>query len=303
MEHIFIINPSAGKGRAKKLIPAIEAALEGTEYGYSIYQTKAAGDAERFVRESCETGKPVRFYIGGGDGSFNEAVNGAKGFPHAEIGLIPLGTGNDFIRNFGKKQEFMDILSQVEGKSIPCDAIAVNGRYAVNMVNIGFDCEVVAKAAEWKKKPLVSGLGAYLMGIATMLAKPMGTPMAFRWGDGTTMTGKFLLCTIANGSFCGGGFCSSPQAALDDGRMDVGIVRMISRGKFIRLLPKYKAGTYLDTKVGQEKVVYEKCSNLELAVSQPTNLSMDGEISQFTYLKAEIVPRAFRFIVPKGLRE
>ena len=157
MEHIFIMNPSAGQGKAKKLIPAIESALEEAGYAYHIYTTKAVGDAERFVRESCEEGKTVRFYVCGGDGSFHEAVNGAKGFPQAEIGLIPVGTGNDFIRNFGRKNDFMDILSQVDGESMPCDVIDINGRYVVNMANIGFDCEVVVKAGEWKKKPLISG--------------------------------------------------------------------------------------------------------------------------------------------------
>ena len=301
MEHIFIINPSAGQGKAAKLIPAIETALEGTEFEYSIYTTKAAGDAERFVRETLAAGKEVRFYVCGGDGSFHEAVNGVKGFPQAEIGLIPVGTGNDFIRNFGKKNDFMDILSQAEGKSMPCDVIDINGRYVVNMANIGFDCEVVVQAGEWKKKPLISGPVAYVMGILTEFAKPMGRRMSFRWADGTTMTGKFLLCTIANGSFCGGGFCSSPKAALDDGLMDVGIVQMLPRRRFIGILPKYKAGTYLETKLGEEKVIYEKCGKLELAVAEPMNISIDGEISQFTYLKAEIVPQAFRFIVPKGL--
>lgn len=301
MEHIFIINPSAGQGKAAKLIPQIESALEGSEFQYSIYTTKAAGDAERFVRETCEAGQEVRFYVCGGDGSFHEAVNGVKGFPQAEIGLIPVGTGNDFIRNFGKKSGFMDILSQVEGESMACDVIDINGRYVVNMANIGFDCEVAAQAGEWKKKPLISGPVAYLMGIVAEFAKPMGKRMAFRWADGTTMTGKFLLCTIANGSFCGGGFCSSPKAALDDGLMDVGIVQMLSRRKFVGILPKYKTGTYLNTKLGEEKVLYEKYSKLELAVAEPTNISIDGEISQFTYLKAEMVSKAFRFIVPKGL--
>lgn len=301
MEHIFIINPSAGQGKAAKLIPQIEAVLEGTEYQYSIYTTTSAGDAERFVRETCETGKEVRFYVCGGDGSFHEAVNGTKGFPNTEIGLLPVGTGNDFVRNFGKKSDFMDILSQVEGKSMPCDVIDLNGRYVVNMANIGFDCEVVVQAGEWKKKPLIRGPVAYVMGIVAEFAKPMGKRMAFRWADGTTMTGKYLLCTLANGSFCGGGFCSSPKAALNDGLMDVGIVQMLPRRKFIGILPKYKTGTYLDTKLAAEKVLYEKVDKLELAVAEPTNISIDGEISQFTYLKAEMVKAAFRFIVPKGL--
>ena len=301
MEHIFIINPSAGQGKATDLIPAIEAALEGSIYQYSIYITKAAGDAERFIRETCEKGKKVRFYICGGDGSFHEGVNGVKGFPDAEVGLLPVGTGNDFVRNFGKKQDFMDILSQVEGESMVCDVIDINGRYVVNMVNIGFDCEVAARASEWKKKPLISGPVAYIMGIFSEFAKPMGKRMSFRWADGTTMTGRYLLCTMANGSFCGGGFCSSPKAALNDGRMDVGIVEMLPRRKFVGILPKYKTGTYLETKLGKEKVHYEKHEKLELAVAEPTHICIDGEISKFTYLKAEMVPGAFRFIVPKGL--
>ena len=301
MEHIFIINPSAGQGKAAKLIPAIQLALEGTTYKYSIYTTKAAGDAERFVRETCETGRKVRFYVCGGDGSFHEAVNGAKGFPEAELGVIPIGTGNDFVRNFGRKGDFMDILSQVEGRSMSCDVIDINGRYVVNMANIGFDCEVVVQAGKWKQKPLISGPVAYIMGIVSEFAKPMGKRISFRWADGTTMTGKFLLCTLANGSFCGGGFCSSPKAALNDGLMDVGIVQMLPRGRFIGILPKYKTGTYLDTKLGKEKVLYEKYEKLELAVAEPTNISIDGEIRQFTYLKAEMVKGAFRFIVPKGL--
>ena len=301
MEHIFIINPSAGQGKAAKLIPAIQLALEGTTYKYSIYTTKAAGDAERFVRETCETDRKVRFYVCGGDGSFHEAVNGAKGFPEAELGIIPVGTGNDFVRNFGRKGDFMDILSQVEGRSMSCDVIDINGRYVVNMANIGFDCEVVVQAGKWKQKPLISGPVAYIMGIVSEFAKPMGKRISFRWADGTTMTGKFLLCTLANGSFCGGGFCSSPKAALNDGLMDVGIVQMLPRGRFIGILPKYKTGTYLDTKLGKEKVLYEKYEKLELAVAEPTNISIDGEIRQFTYLKAEMVKGAFRFIVPKGL--
>ena len=301
MEHIFIINPSAGQGKAGKLIPQIRAVMEGMADPYTIYTTKAAGDAEHFVRETCETGKEVRFYICGGDGSLHEAVNGAKGFPKTQIGLFPVGTGNDFIRNFGKKQDFMDVLSQVEGKSVSCDVIEINGRYVVNMANIGFDCEVAAQVGKWKKKPLIGGPAAYLISLAAEFAKPMGKRMSFRWADGTTMAGRFLLCTLANGCFCGGGFCSSPKANLHDGLMDVGIVRMVPRRKFIGILPKYKTGTYLETKLAAEKVLYEKYRKLELAVAEPANISIDGEISRFTYLKAEMVQDAFRFIIPKGL--
>lgn len=298
MEYIFIINPFAGRGRGEKLIPLIRETMEGAGYPYQIYITQAAGDAERYVRAVCEKGEPVRFYVCGGDGSMHEVVNGARGFSQVEIGLFPVGTGNDFVRNFGEKELFLDVLSQVRGESVFCDAILLNDRYVVNMANIGFDCEVVVEAGKWKKKPFIGGPAAYLLGILSEFSKPIGKWMSFRREDGTTLTEKCLLCTIANGSFCGGGFCSSPKASLSDGLMDVGVVKMIPRRKFVGILPKYKKGTYLETKLAKERVLYEKYSRLELAVEEPMNISVDGEIRQFTYLKAEIVSHAFRFIVP-----
>ncbi|MBE6007597.1 MAG: diacylglycerol kinase family lipid kinase [Lachnospiraceae bacterium] len=299
MEHIFIINPFAGQGRAVKLIPQIDKLLMDTGITYSIYITKAKGDAERFVSETLAERSDVRFYACGGDGSLHEAVNGAKGYPDAEIGVIPVGTGNDFIRNFDKKESFLDIKAQIRGKSMPCDVIDINGRYIVNMANIGFDCDAAEKAAEWKKRPFVTGTMAYVCGVAEMFVKPMGKKLSFRFGDGKMISGKFLLCTLANGCFCGGGFKSSPEAALDDGLIDVGIVKMLSRPRFVTLLPSYKTGTYLKTNFAKKKVIYEKYDSVEILAKEPVNISTDGEIREFTRIKAVNVPKAFRFIVPE----
>ena len=298
MENIFIINPFAGQGKAVKLIPEIDNLLMDTGVTYSIYITKAKGDAERFVRETLEERSNVRFYACGGDGSLHEVVNGAKGHPEAEIGVIPVGSGNDFIRNFDKKELFLDIKAQISGESMPCDVIDINGRYIVNMANIGFDCDAAEKAIGWKKRPLFTGTMAYVCGVAEMFVKPMGKKLSFRFGDGKTLSGKFLLCTLANGCFCGGGFKSSPEASLDDGLIDVGIVKMLSRATFVSLLPRYKMGTYLDTNIGKKKVIYEKYDTVEIVAKEPVNISTDGEIREFTHIKAKNIPRAFRFIVP-----
>jgi len=300
MEHIFIINPFAGQGRAVKLIPHIDEMLMDTGVTYSIYVTKAKGDAERFVRETLSKRKDVRFYACGGDGSLHEAVNGAKGYPDAEIGVIPVGTGNDFIRNFADRDSFLDIRAQIKGKSRPCDVIEINGRYIVNMANIGFDCDAAEKAAEWKKRPFVTGTMAYVCGVAEMFVKPMGKHLSFRFDDGKRLNGKFLLCTLANGMFCGGGFKSSPGATVDDGLIDVGIVKMLSRATFVSILPKYKTGTYLDTKVGKNKVIYKRYRSVEIIAKEPVNISTDGEINEFTHIKAINVQKAYRFIVPEN---
>ena len=299
MEHIFVINPFAGRGKAVKLIPEIENLLMDKKIKYSIYVTKAKGDAERFVRETLAERSDVRFYACGGDGSLHEVVNGAKGYPNAEIGVIPVGSGNDFIRNFGTKEAFMDIKSQIKGKSVPCDVIDINGRYIVNMANIGFDCDAAEKAIAWKKKPFVNGTMAYVCGVAEMFVKPMGKYLTFRFDNGKVMSGKFLLCTLANGCFCGGGFKSSPGATTDDGLIDIGVVKMLSRPRFVSLLPKYKTGTYLETKFAKKKVIYEKYSSVEIKAKEPVNISIDGEISTFTEIKAVNVPAAFKFVVPE----
>ncbi len=298
MEHIFVINPFAGRGKAVKLIPEIDNLLMDKKVKYSIYVTKAKGDAERFVRETLAERSDVRFYACGGDGSLHEVVNGAKGYPDAEIGVIPVGSGNDFIRNFGTKEMFMDIKAQIKGKSVPCDVIDINGRYIVNMANIGFDCDAAEKAIAWKKKPFVNGTMAYVCGVAEMFVKPMGKYLTFRFDNGQIMSGKFLLCTLANGCFCGGGFKSSPEATVDDGLIDMGVVKMLSRPSFVSLLPKYKAGTYLATKIAKKKVIYEKRKSVEIKSKEPVNISIDGEINTFTEIKAVNVPAAFKFIVP-----
>ncbi len=298
MENIFIINPTAGQGKAVELIPKIKKALDGSGYNYSIYKTKSHGDGERFVRETCEKRSDVRFFACGGDGSLHEAVNGARNFPNTEIGVIPVGTGNDFVRNF-EGIDFLDILSQVKGESIPCDAIEINGKYIANMSNIGFDCEAAAEAAKWKKKPFVKGTLAYVFGVGSVFIRPMGKQMTFIFPDGERIEGKFLLSTLANGKFCGGGFKSSPKAALDDGLIDIGIVKLIPRMDFVRLLPAYKSGAYLDSKLCADKVIYKQCNEVEIITEKPINISLDGEIKVFTHLKAKNVRSAYRFIVPK----
>ena len=144
MKTVFVINPKAGsEDRTKEL----QGKIKGLLKDYEIYITKAVGDAERFVREYCKSYGVARFIACGGDGTLCEVLNGAILYHDSEVGVIPLGTGNDFCRNFQNLGNFNDIEAQIKGKTEKCDAIFYrtfsDGKektgYCVNMFNIGFD--------------------------------------------------------------------------------------------------------------------------------------------------------------------
>lgn len=300
MKHYFIINPEAGHGKGRKMIPKIQKELSGRGISYGIHMTRCPGDAEVFIREKAGDGRKARFYVCGGDGTLHEAMNGAYGFSNVSIGLIPTGTGNDFVKNFAPRDAFFDIKAQMKGTEIPIDLLRVNDNLAVNMVNIGFDCEVAAEASKLKKFPFVRGPLAYWMGLCKRFCGPMGNEMEIFHGKDVIFFGEFLLCTVANGSFCGGAFRSSPYAEIDDGLMGFGGIRKFTKLELLKMLPSYQKGTYLEKMRGNNGVLFKQCKNLEVRARTPLYASVDGEIISFTHLKMKVEPRAATFIMPRG---
>ncbi|MCQ2550839.1 MAG: hypothetical protein MJ146_01425 [Clostridia bacterium] len=305
MRNIFIINPCAGQGKNfGRLQEEIEKASKKTGMATELYYTKGVGDAESFTRQLAKSGEDIRFFACGGDGTLNEVVNGTFGFPNAKVGVVPIGTGNDFVRNFGKASNFMNIEKQLLGQTVKVDLIEYSNdektRYCANMINIGFDCNVVDKTAEMKKKPLVSGSGAYLLSVFAILAKKKGANLKVTVDGKVVHDGPNLLCAIANGSYCGGGVYSSPQAKTDDGLMDVNVVLDMPRTQFIKLFPYYKKGTHFGVE-GIEKMVH--AFPAKETVIEPLDgimkLCVDGEIEDIGTIKLRTLEKAFEFIVPK----
>lgn len=311
MRHIFIINPNAGqKGRKQDLKDRINAAAETTGIPVEIYETTGSGDGEAYVRVICQSQRAeetVRFYACGGDGALNEIVNGIYGFAHAEAGCIPIGTGNDYVRNYGTVEDFLNIEEQLKSKSVYSDLILYRGmvggekqsRLCVNMFNIGFDCNVVDQASRTKKWPLVSGPFAYLLSVAIILIKKKGADLCIEYGDGKRFDGKMLLVAVSNGRFCGGGIQCSPRALPNDGFIDINLVKNVSRRLFIRLFPKYAKGQHLEVERLKDLIIYEKCKKLTITPNQnEMRLCTDGDIASAGRVTFEIVPNAVKFAVP-----
>jgi diacylglycerol kinase (ATP) len=309
MKHIFILNPAAGKKQASTLfLPQIIKTAKSMEIDYEIHRTVGIGDGEHFVRSRCEAEAEsdkksiLRFYACGGDGTFNEVVNGAFGFENAEVAMIPAGTGNDFVRNFDDHDAFYDIKRQILGKAVKVDLIRYGNRitpakYGINMFNIGLDSEVVEKTASIKKF-LISGSFSYALGVGIAFMQKEGTILSIDFDDGVKYEGEVLLVSIANGSYYGGGFKAAPYARLDDGFMDVSIVKNISRSTFLKLIGKYRNGTYLEVPDIEKIITYKRCKHLKITPKSEMKLCTDGELSLTGNTTFEIIPQALNFSVP-----
>ena len=245
MKHVFIINPAAGKGNpACELKPKIEKYCDENSLDCIIHVTSSAYEAIGFVRELAKTGEHMRFYACGGDGTLYEVVNGAFGYANAEVAVIPLGSGNDFIRLFGTKEIFLDIDAQVKGTATDLDVIRCGDKIAINQCSMGFDAEINAKQASFKKLPFMKGDSAYFAAMLYCFLKKINNIFTITVDDGEQFTQNTLFCVGANSRWYGGGFKAAPLAIPDDGLLDFIIVKKnMSRLKLLSLVNKYKAGT------------------------------------------------------------
>lgn len=308
MKTIFIVNPKAGKkNNIEKLMERIRSAAEKLKADVEVYKTKAIGDATEFVRNFCAKFGKARFIACGGDGTLNEVLGGAVNCDGAEVGVMPFGTGNDFVKNFDAN--FDDVEAQITSATEKCDVIKYEAHdadgnprvgYCANMFNIGFDCNVVDAMESIKKKTIFSGPFAYFLGIFTTLIKKKGADLEIDIDGEIKHSGKLLLTSIANGCFCGGGVKSNPGASVHDGLMNVNIIKNVSRLKFISLLPSYMKGTHMQKK-GIEKIITNICcKKITIRPNGNMRLCTDGEITSAGETTFEIIRDGFNFVVPVG---
>ncbi|NLL29841.1 MAG: diacylglycerol kinase family lipid kinase [Clostridiales bacterium] len=303
-KHYFIINPKAGKfDISEKLRERIDNLFKDIDEDYTIYITKGIGDAEDYCKNICqnETGS-LRFYAAGGDGTLNEVVNGIKGCDNASVGVLPYGTGNDFIKNF-EKVDFLNLDGQVVGKSEKIDLLRVKDKGCINICNIGFDAKVASQVNKFKKLPFMNGATAYTLALFYSLLNRMHENFEITLDNNEVIKGNFLLCTFSNGVSYGGGYKAAPLAKINDGLFDVCLVKKVSRFKLVKLLGAYKNGEHLDNDEISKYIIYRKCKEVTVTSNNKFYISVDGEIFEDNKLKVSIEEEAINFLVPKVIEE
>lgn len=307
MKHIFIINPASGKEKNKdRLIESISSACNRADAEFEIYFTTKPLDAVEYIDKVCRENtdnKDICFYACGGDGTFCEVVNGvycAENNEHARVGVMPIGTGNDFVKSFAPSERFLDIDAQLCADETEIDVIDCNGFCSANMINIGFDCEVVVKTANIKRSPIVPRKMAYIFGLVlTLVKKPTVNIKSIRVDGGETVENiEYLLTTFANGRFCGGGFNSNPYASLDDGKIDYMFINNVKRTKFLSLVGSYKSGTHICPE-NDNIISNSKGEIIEIEFNAPTNVCIDGEVKSFEKITLSVKKKAIRLMVPR----
>ena len=183
MKHVFVINPTAGKKRSTR---ALVDSIQALDVPYEIAFTEKTGDAWRIAQSAAESGEDVRIYACGGDGTLNEVVNGAAGFANAAVTNVPLGTGNDFLKIFGRdnKARFSDLRALLDGPQAAMDLIDCNGRLGIDIVCTGVDARIAVDKDTYKALPPVSGMGAYILSlVVNVLFKHIAVPTVVDCGD------------------------------------------------------------------------------------------------------------------------
>ncbi len=303
MKHIFIINPAAGKGnRLYELKAKIHAACRKCGVDYFIYETKGVGDAASFAAARAAEGKPLRLYACGGDGTLNEVVSGAIGASHVAVGLIPMGTGNDFHRNFSHGEKFFSIESQLHGRVDRIDLLRCNGHPCINMLNIGFDCDVVVATERIKRRIYLPTEIAYIVGILQRFCGKIGTQFTVRLDGEKPLSQPMTLFTAANGRFCGGGFQAAPFASLKDGEMDLCMVGKVTHTMLVRVIGSYRKGTHFENSLLKDCLEYRRVKQADIIFPRAHLLCIDGETMYAKRLHLTVEPAALSFICPRGAR-
>lgn len=297
MKHIFIINPTAGKKRSTR---ALVDRIQALDFPYEIAFTEKAGDAQQMARRAAESGEPVRFYACGGDGTLNEVVNGAAGFDSAAVTNVPAGTGNDFLKIFGKenKARFSDLKALSEGPQAAMDLIDCNGRLGIDIVCTGLDARVAVDKDKYNDFPLVSGIGAYaISAVANVLFKRISQPVVVDM-ENYHFEGEATIICVCSGRYYGGGFMPVGDNMPDDGLLETLVVRKVDRLTFFRLVGEYGRGRYARypnlIQYGQGKGVTVRSPQELVAV-------VDGEPLRARELTIKLSDKRVNFFYPAGL--
>ena len=302
MKHIFIINPKSGKGnKAKKFAEAAELYLKKNNLDGYVYRTKAPRDGMKHAEEVAKTGEHIRFYSCGGDGCLYEVVNGCYKYPNCEIANIPLGSGNDFNRLFGRN---INIDDHVNGVPVKLDLIeTANGEVSINECAMGVDSEVCAMQADFKKLPLVSGELAYTLAAIKVIFGGNFTKRFRISIDGEFYDeDDYLFCYIGNSRWYGGGYKAAPDAMPNDGLIECVMVKFpkgLNPGNPLNLLPllgRYKKGEHVDW----DFTAIKKCKHVKVESATPAAVNVDGECDYVTEREFKMLESKVTFVVHRG---
>jgi len=287
--YALIVNPSAGGGRAVKVLAEAERELDARRMVFRVERTRSPAHGIDLAMEALDAREiPV---VMSGDGLLG-AIGGAMAGSNSPLGLIPAGRGNDLARSLGIPTDPAAAVRCLdEGHVRSIDVGEANGNRFLGIASFGFDSEANRIANEAK---LIKGTMVYAY--AALRALVSWKPARFAVTDGGVQK-RFSGYTvaIANNAYYGGGMKVAPDADLADGQLDVVVITEVGKFRFLANLPKVFKGTH----VNEEEVVQTwKASSIEVKASRPFTVYADGDPLTELPARIRVLPAALEMIVP-----
>lgn len=298
----LILNPNADMGNAWKLASDLRSIVDefgGADWAGTVYPTHAIELATQAANEGYELVIAV-----GGDGTVHEVINGLMEVPkknRPRLGVVPLGSGNDFAHAAGVEMKPSNALQQVfngEPRSIDIGLIETgSGRreYWNNTMGIGFDATVTIRS---HTLPLLRGFPMYFTAVMQTIMLNHDAPLLQVKTDQESWEQETLMFVICNGPREGGGFLVAPDAKIDDGVFHYATINRVSRPMMLRIVPEVMNGTHAKFK----QIRMGSLRNMELHANAPLRIHLDGEIfagfgTSVNNLKVQIIPDALEIQV------
>lgn len=270
MKKVFIVNPTSGNGKSKEIADEIKNMLDSDGDAYEMYYTNAPREAIDIAMKFNKKKEQHLIYSVGGDGTLFEVVNGIYNSNNI-LGIIPTGTGNDFIKiiDNDKKLTYVDLCR-------------MNDKHFINIASVGIDAEIAHNLTRMKNYPIPKSM-RYNASIADTFFKFRPLPIKAEIND-RIFEQDITILAICNGRFYGGGFEIAPNARYDDGKFDIYLVDKLSKLQIPRLILKLVKGTHEESKyvhkLSSDKVIIHSDKELKC--------NLDGEIFSLRDMEFEV---------------
>ena len=313
MKHLIVFNPGSGKNnQAQSFRDLIKEKFAGLDY--EIYETTGPRSVIPYLQKYLKVAKDtVRVYACGGDGTVHEVANGLVGAKNAELAIMPIGTGNDFVKYYGVTNEnindYRDFTPLINGEATPIDLSKISGDglnepwYSINVINFGFDAIVGARGNYYKEhgfpKKVKEGTNPYDYALKNDAMKHGRFNNIEVFADGEKLNEKqLLLATLAQGKFVGGQFKCAPKSDNTDGLIDVCVLKTMTFLGLGMIIGTYTKGKHLDKP--RKKIVYRQATEIKFVSPEPFDVCVDGEMIKGNNFVVEVCPKAIKLVTPRA---
>jgi diacylglycerol kinase (ATP) len=285
----FLVNPAAGRGTGKSHLDRVR--VLASRYGAGLVVSRKVSDLAEQARRAAEDGV-ARLLVAGGDGTMHHAAQGLAGSECA-MGVIPLGSGNDFAGTLGIPPDLeVAVERAVTGEVRRIDLARVGETYCIGYAGVGFDSEVTQFANEVKvlRGPLIY----FYAVIHTLITfEPPRMKVVY---DGGEFEGKVMFTVVNNLPRFGGGMRIAPEARIDDGLLDLVIVREVPKSLLLSIFPKVYSGKH----VGHPAVTIARTRRAEITIDRAMTMYGGGEplrpVAAGEPVVVEVVPGALAVV-------